>query len=1148
MKPARTLSIIGIVVVLLSAAGMALAAEAEQPTADQLLSEAARLYDGHKYDAALKRLNEIQRDTLGFWDKGKFDSLLSKTQKAVGAKAADEQALAEGQKALDNQRVATAVESLSQAANSAYLEDDKRDQAKGLLQVAEERHRQAEAKARELLGQAKRALDKGQTVEARAAIDDIKAMDVKLGLFDRMALGSLEKKLASQPAATPPQKKGIVASAEPVEAKAVAAPAEAAEAKVAAPAEPAEAKVAAPAEPAEAKVAAPAEAAPVAAIRETAEKLTLADQARRAEAENETQLGEMALKDREYEKAKIHFSRALALWPESERAAKGRDEVMRLLGEREEPVIRHVEISRDIERQRVTANVQELLGQAERLQTKAERPEDYDQALRPLAEADRMIDLARVLMPEEAEGLREQVLVLRGQINKQRAEAEAARKGRAEIAAQKAEGERIAQYEQDQQQKIQQLWDRAKELRRSMQFPEAIEVLDRLIAVDPQNDRARLWRDDLMYLESQVRQTELRKDRKVGIVEALVDSEQAALHPGEMTDYVPKEKPNYLRYPDAKTWQDLTVFRRKLTQMVSEEPPAVEQTRARLAEKIDLDFEHTSLDNVLKYISEVKRDLNIVPDPDLATSGIDLTTRVVDLKVKGVSVEAVLSLILGADLGYKVEAGYILVTTRAKLQQNLPIVTYPVQDLVASIPDFSNMAPRFDIGAVTGSQAGGGGGGGFGELFGGGEATETEQIGWQELVDIIKRNVNNMADPSVAAWTDEGGPAAIDYMNGLLIVTQTRQGHQRVSELLEKLRRERAIMISVESRFVTVSDDFLQDITLDVDTSLSPSGGRWDVRGNPIISPQSLNRGSGYDTMPGSSGARPILPVFIPGTAPPVPMTDVYGNTVGRLADDTSYVNPFAPGRYGQPIVVSSTGSNGLGTSTLLPVAGTAFANFNANEGGMAVSGVFLDDLQIGFLLRAIQADSRSTTLFSPRITLYNGQRSYISVSSVITYLADAEPVVAEAAVAWDPVIGSIPVGATLDVKATVSADRRYVQLDLRPQVADTSIANWRQVPVEASGPGGIATFLIDLPQVQVSDLKTTVSVPDGGTLLLGGNKRYGETEVETGVPILNKVPILRRMFNNRASLRTNSNLLILVRPKILIQSEEEHKLGYDDF
>jgi len=615
-----------------------------------------------------------------------------------------------------------------------------------------------------------------------------------------------------------------------------------------------------------------------------------------------------------------------------------------------------------------------------------------------------------------------------------------------------------------------------------------------------------------MYLESQVRQTEVRKDRQVGRVEAFVDTEQAAIHPGEMTDYIPKEKPNYLRYPDAKTWQDLTVFRRKLTQMVSEEPPAVEQTRARLAETIDLDFEHTSLDNVLKYISEVKRGLNIVPDPDLATAQIDLTTRVVDLKVKGVSIEAVLSLILGADLGYKVEAGYILVTTRAKLQQNLPIVTYPVQDLVASIPDFSDMAPRFDISAVTGGAAGGGGGG---ELFGAGAVTEEkEQIGWKELVDIIKRNVNTLADPSVAAWTDEGGPAAIDYMNGMLIVTQTRQGHTRVGDLLEKLRRERAIMISVEARFVTVSDDFLQDITLDVDVQFDPAAQplRWNPAGQVVQDPSVLARGTQFDTLPGQVGGAAGTP------------------------------------RWGSPIIVSGTGSNGLGTATLLPVAGTAFANFNANEGGMTVSGVFLDDLQIGFLLRAIQADSRSTTLFSPRITLYNGQRSYISISNVITYLSDASPIIAEAAVAWDPTVSVIPVGATLDVKATVSADRRYVQLDLRPQVATVPTGGFRHLDIQAAVPGSVATFPIELPEVQVSDLRTTVSVPDGGTLLLGGNKRYGETEAETGVPILNKVPILRRLFNNRASLRTNSNLLILIRPKILIQSEEERKLGYDDF
>jgi len=154
---------------------------------------------------------------------------------------------------------------------------------------------------------------------------------------------------------------------------------------------------------------------------------------------------------------------------------------------------------------------------------------------------------------------------------------------------------------------------------------------------------------------------------------------------------------------------------------------------------------------------------------------------------------------------------------------------------------------------------------------------------------------------------------------------------------------------------------------------------------------------------------------------------------------------------------------------------------------------------------------------------------------------------VAEAAVGWDPTIGAIPVGVTLDVKATVSADRRYVQMDLRPQVAD--IEGFEHSTVTAAVPAlGIATATIDLPRVRVQDFKTTVSVPDGGTLLLGGTRQFIEGEAETGVPILSKIPILKRLFNNRATVRRANNLLILMKPKIIIQAEEEKNLGYDNF
>jgi hypothetical protein len=168
-----------------------------------------------------------------------------------------------------------------------------------------------------------------------------------------------------------------------------------------------------------------------------------------------------------------------------------------------------------------------------------------------------------------------------------------------------------------------------------------------------------------------------------------------------------------------------------------------DEVRERLRQLIDLDFERTSLDNVLKYISEVQKGLNIVIDPDISTAGIDLATRVVDLRVTSAAIELVLSLILGADLAYKVQPGYVLITTREKLQQNLEMHCYTVHDLVCPM---------------------------------------------DELIDVAQRTVNNMSDPNVAAWTDEGGPASVEYLNGVLVVTQTEAGHHRLGALLHALR------------------------------------------------------------------------------------------------------------------------------------------------------------------------------------------------------------------------------------------------------------------------------------------------------------------------------------------------------------------------
>ena len=70
------------------------------------------------------------------------------------------------------------------------------------------------------------------------------------------------------------------------------------------------------------------------------------------------------------------------------------------------------------------------------------------------------------------------------------------------------------------------------------------------------------------------------------------------------------------------------------------------------------------------------------------------------------------------------------------------------------------------------------------------------------------------------------------------------------------------------------------------------------------------------------------------------------------------------------------------------------------------------------------------------------------------------------------------------------------------------------------------------------------MSVPDGGTVLLGGIKRLSEERNEQGVPILNKIPYINRLFNNVGIGRDTQSLMMMVTPRIIIQEEEESKLG----
>ena len=89
-------------------------------------------------------------------------------------------------------------------------------------------------------------------------------------------------------------------------------------------------------------------------------------------------------------------------------------------------------------------------------------------------------------------------------------------------------------------------------------------------------------------------------------------------------------------------------------------------------------------------------------------------------------------------------------------------------------------------------------------------------------------------------------------------------------------------------------------------------------------------------------------------------------------------------------------------------------------------------------------------------------------------------------------------------VDGTVSADRRFVTMNIDSGVSRLERIENQAVSAIAGGQlvnsASVQSF-IQLPVVTVTRVQTTVTVPDQGTILLGGQRLTTEAEVETGVP-----------------------------------------------
>lgn len=84
---------------------------------------------------------------------------------------------------------------------------------------------------------------------------------------------------------------------------------------------------------------------------------------------------------------------------------------------------------------------------------------------------------------------------------------------------------------------------------------------------------------------------------------------------------------------------------------------------------------------------------------------------------------------------------------------------------------------------------------------------------------------------------------------------------------------------------------------------------------------------------------------------------------------------------------------------------------------------------------------------------------------------------------------------------------------------------------------------VVQLPSVGFFNVRTAVSVPDGGSIQIGGVNRHSSGRIGRGVPGLRSVPGVGRLTGNQAIGSSSGSGKATVRPRLIIMSEMEEEL-----
>ena len=240
-----------------------------------------------------------------------------------------------------------------------------------------------------------------------------------------------------------------------------------------------------------------------------------------------------------------------------------------------------------------------------------------------------------------------------------------------------------------------------------------------------------------------------------------------------------------------------------------------------------------------------------------------------------------------------------------------------------------------------------------------------------------------------------------------------------------------------------------------------------------------------------------------------------------------------------------------------IPIGVTRFSGTGPDL--LAIAGASDDEQDVTLTTTAVSSLLNTQGLVAGFGDMESGENNFVGILNAIASDTDSNILSTPSILAMDNEPARLFIGQEIPITTgeslgtnnsnpfrTTSRQEVGIELEITPQINEGSsvILNIKQ---GVSGVAGVAESGFDLI-TNKREIETTVLVDNNQIIVLGGLIDEDKQEVVSKVPVLGSIPLVGRLFQSSSTSSVKKNLMVFLKPKILIDSEAVNDISLEKY